>query len=187
MSEINLSALDELLSSVNFDEVNPEYEGSGEFEDLPEGYYLCEVERAEIKLTKSTSQPMVAFMFSVVENGLQLSINERGTSEFIEVPKSKNRKIFINWVLSDENKVKKFASDMLKFEGDTPGVPILDKEYFITSATLEDAINILIGLQIFVNVTKKENKTTKEIQTWNNLVSWERAEKIGLIEEKLPF
>lgn len=185
MSEI-LAQLDELLASVNFDEVNADSAGNTKFEDLPEGYYLCEVEKTELKIN-SKGNPMVAFQLKVVEEGLTLSVNDRGISEFVNVPYSKNRKIFINWNLTDEAQIKKFASDMLKFEGEEAGVPILDKEYFLTSATLEDAITILIGLQIFVNVSKKENKTTKEIQTWNNLVSWDRAVKIGLLDNTNPF
>ena len=43
---------------------------SNNFSELPDGYYLSEVEKAELKESKTSHQPMVAFQFKVVEDGL---------------------------------------------------------------------------------------------------------------------
>lgn len=180
--DIDFSKLDELLASANLEEVDAESNEKGGFEDLPDGYYLTEVEKAELTTSKSSGNPMVSFRFTVVEDGLKSVVDAKGNAVFEEVKGSKNRKIFINWVLSDETKIKKFVSDMLKFEGEEPGTPLLEKEYFLTSETLEDALAIIVGYRIYVNISTTTNKKTEEKQTWQNLISWTRAAKVGLVE-----
>lgn len=179
MSEINKLAiqLDELLKETNIEEVTSESNDS--FEELPAGYYLCEVEKAELKETKETHLPMASFTFKVIEPGKQVIIEE-GESNFQEVKNSINRKIFINYVLKDSTTIKRFVSDMLKFEGEEEGQPLLNKEYFLNSEILVDALSILEGMRIYVHISLN-TKSDGSIGRWNNLISWKRAKILELI------
>ena len=70
---------------------------------------------------------------------------------------------------------------MLKFEGDEPGIPLLERDYFTNSELLTSALEVLTGSRIYVQITISKNKNGDE-SSWVNLISWERAEKLGLIE-----
>lgn len=166
--------LDNLLSQTNIEDVTEENAG---FNELPEGYYLCEVVKAELKESKSSHQPMAAFQFKIVEDGQ--TIKNEDELEFIELKNTKNKMIFMYYVLKDDNSVKRFVSDMLKFEGEEEGQPLLGKEYFVNSELLEDALDILIGMQIYVYISSSENQNG-ETSIWKNLISWKRADKLGL-------
>ena len=176
---IDYNALDESLGSVDLDDVTSEKSGS-EFEELPEGYYLCEVKKAELTKSKSSGNPMIKIQFKVIENGIGVDVNEKGDAVFVDIPKSKNRCMFKYYVLRDEKSVKTYVSDMLKFEGSEPGVPLLEKELFLSSVTMSEALNLLEGSQIHIQVSVSENKTTKEKSSWQNLISWSRAAKLEL-------
>lgn len=181
MENFDFDKLDSLLGKLDIDKIDAE--GNDSFSELPDGYYLCEVSKADLKTTKSSGEPMVSLTMTVFEDGLATVIDDKGFSTFEIIPKTKGRKIFINFVLSDEQKCYRFANDMCKFEGDEPGKPILEKEAFLSSATLIDALEIIEGLNIYVNVSTKKNNTTGELKTWQSIISWKRAKAIGLIEE----
>ena len=83
------------------------------------------------------------------------------------------------YVLKDTNSVRRFVSDMLKFEGEEPGKPLLDKEYFMNSEILEDALKLLVGMRIYVQITKSES-ADGNIRSWQNLISWKRAAMLEL-------
>lgn len=166
--------LDSLLSQTNIEDVTEENTG---YSELPEGYYLCEVVKAELKESKSSHQPMAAFQFKIIENGQ--TIKNEDEPEFIELKNTKNRMIFMYYVLKDEGSVKRFVSDMLKFEGEEEGQPLLGKEYFTNSELLEDALDVLTGMQIYVCISSSENQNG-ETSIWKNLISWKRADKLGL-------
>lgn len=163
--------LDSLLGSTDTAEVTSESTG---FSNLPDGFYLCEVEKAELKTSKK-GDPMVAFQFKAIENGIDAKVEETGKITAKDIPKTKNRKIFNFYVLKDEDGVKRFVGDMLKFEGETPGEPLLTKEYFISSDVLEDALDILGGMRIYIQISTSVNKSSGESSTWNNLISWKKA------------
>ena len=166
--------LDGLLAQTDLKDVTAE--GAG-FEELPEGYYLCEVEKAELKVSKSSKMPMVAFQFKVVDDGVTIK-NEN--EDWTPIKGSKNRKIFMYYVLKDETSVKRFATDMLKFEGDTAGESLLEKECFMNSSLLCDALEILeSGYRIYIQISVSENQDGTS-STWKNLVSWKRAANLEL-------
>lgn len=168
--------LNKLLTETDITNVTSESTG---FEELPDGYYLCEVEQAELKESKSSHQPMAAFKLKIVEDGKTAEVDEKGNVKIRNIDKTKNRKIFMNYVLKDEKSVKRFVTDMLKFEGDVEGESLLPKEAFTTSETLEDAIDVLTGYQIYVSVSTTENDDgTKSV--WNNMISWKRAAALEL-------
>ena len=171
-----IASINELLKQTNINDVTSE---SNNFQELPEGYYLCTVDTAEIKESKASGNPMIAFTFTVAENGHHYVADKDGNAEMQEVKGSKNRKIFMYYVLKDTQSVRRFVSDMLKFEGEEVGKPLLDKEYFMNFEILEDALKILEGMKIYVQVTKSENQdgTTRN---WQNLISWKRAAALDL-------
>ena len=110
--------LDGLLSTVDLSDVTAESAG---FTELPDGYYLCEVEKTEIRESKSSKMPMAAFTFKILEDGYTAEVNESGETVINSIKKTANRKIFIYYVFKDERSVKRFATDMLKFEGEEEG------------------------------------------------------------------
>lgn len=168
------AALNDVLNTTSLEDVSSEDQSS--FEELPDGYYLSEVEKAELTVSKSSGAPMVAMTLKVVENGVKASFTG-DRCDLIEIPKTVNRKIFKYFVIDTPEKVKKFVSDMLKFENND-GQPILDKEYFTTAEVLQDALDILIGMRIYINVQVTEKNGT--ISRWNNFVSWKRANMMEL-------
>lgn len=165
-------SLNGILSNVDLKDVSAE--GAG-FQDLPDGYFLGEVEKAELKESKSTHFPMVAFQFKVTEDGKGVD----NDGNYFDLRGTKNRKIFIYYVLKDESSVKRFVTDMLKFEGEVEGEPILGKEYFTTSELLVDALEILEGMKIYINCSTTEN-SDGTTSTWRNLISWKRAKTLEL-------
>ena len=166
--------LDDILGQTDLSDVTAE---STPFSELPDGYYLTEVEKAELKESKSSHMPMVAFQLNVVEDGL--GIDENG--KFFDIKKTKGRKVFLYYVLKDDASVRRFATDMLKFEGSEQDKPILDKEYFMNSQTLVDALDILVGMRIYCQSSTTINKDDTT-SNWKNLISWKRARMLELPE-----
>lgn len=176
MDEI-FSSITEVLSGINLDNISAESSGN----DLDDGYYLCEVSKAEITTSKTKGTPMVAFTFTVVENGSAVDVDENGEITKTEIKSTKGRKIFIYYPLSDSRSASRFISDMLKFEGEEPGTPILGREYFTNAEFLAEALSILVGLQVYIMVSTGKDRDGKDT-TWKNLVSWKRADQIGLLD-----
>lgn len=171
-----LGTLNDLLGSTDLKDVTSETTG---YQELADGYYLSEVESAKLTVSKSSKQPMVAFQFKVVEDGKDAEIDEEGNVTITEIKGTKNRKIFLYYVLKDDMSVKRFVNDMLKFEGDEEGVSLLEKEYFTRAELLEDALEVLEGRRIYIQVsTTEKNDGTKS--TWQNLISWKRATALEL-------
>lgn len=167
-----LNTLNTLLNNTDLSEVSAD---STNFSELPDGYYLAEVEKTELKESKTSHMPMVAFQFKVVDDGI--TVDENG--EFVKLNKTKNRKIFIYYVLKDDNAIKRFAQDMLKFEGEKAGEPVLSKEYFTNSELLLDALDILKGMRIYIqsSTTVNDDNSTS---VWKNLISWKRVAALEL-------
>lgn len=169
--------LNELLSQIDWDNIEKSEQS---FEDLPEGYYLCEVEKAELKLNKSGTNKQVSFQFKVVENGLAERINDKGFNDLVEIDHSKNRKIFKHYPLKDKDGVVRFVKDMLKFEGSEPGVPLLEKEYFMTEEVIPDALDVLATgkIRIYIKADYKTYNGTTSV--WYDLIGWDRAAAMKL-------
>lgn len=181
-----MSTLDELLSKSDLSNTTSD---GNKNSLLPDGYYLCEVEKAELTASKSSGNPMVKFQYKIVENGLKTMIDDQGNEVFVEAKGTMNRKIFMNYVLSTESQLGFFVSDMLKFSnfddltkpllGDTPEEA---KAYFKSSALLVDALDIIsMGCRIYImvqTVAKKDNPEEKENKF--NPITWTRAGKLGL-------
>lgn len=178
MANIDFEALNALLGSVDFDKITADSDGS--YDELPDGYYLSEVESAELTTGKTSGNPMVSFRFKVVEDGIGSYVDDKGYMKLKNLENTKNRKIFKYYPLVNEKNVNSFVSDMLKFEGETAGEPILPKEAFTSGEVLEEALDVLTGSRIYIQVSTTVKKSTGEASKWNNLVSWKRAESLGL-------
>lgn len=171
------NALDSLLGNTDLSDVTSE--NGGGFEQLPDGYYLCEVVKAELTEAKSSHNPMVSLQLKAVENGY--AVEENG--DFKRIDKTKGKVIFKHYPFTDERSIKRFVSDMLKFEGDTVGEPILPKEAFTTAETINDSLDVLVGLNIYIQLatTPAKNEGEKD-QQWPNVISWKRAGMLELPE-----
>lgn len=180
--EKNLSSIfetvDDLLSQINAEKIDP---NAPDFENLPEGYYSTEVVKAELTVSKNSGNPLVKLQLKTIENGLSVEIDEEGDSILKEIEKTKNRMVFKYYTLDTKSNVEKMIKDMLKFEGDEPGIPLLERDYFTNSELLASALEVLTGSRIYIQITISKNKNGDE-SSWLNLISWERAEKLELID-----
>lgn len=164
-----MNNLDEILKNIKIEEIKSDNEG---YENLPDGYYLCEVEKVEFKESKSSGNEMIAWQFKVVENGIDF--DEELNKQYIQ--NTVNRKIFTYHVLKDETSIKRAISDLLKFE-ETEGESLLSKEYFISKESMELCFQLLIGRNIYIKL-----ETDKDNNQWKRFVSWKGAKKLELVE-----
>lgn len=163
------SSVNKILGSIDTNQVTAD--SSDAYSQLPDGYYLSEVAKVEMTTSKSSGQPMIAWQFKTVEDGV--TIDENLNKALIKNTTKKT--IFMYHVLKDQNSVERFISDALKFEGDEAGKPFLEKEYFTTAETLHDALDLLVGLRIWLHIDTDNNNST-----WTRFVSWKRATKLEL-------
>lgn len=162
----------EVIKDVNVDNVSSE--SSEQFVNLPDGYYYAEVESAELTLS-SKGDAMVKWVLKNIEDGVNLDENDK----FQYIKSTINKKHFVYSSLKDSNTMQRFISDALKFEGDTPGESYLEKEYFTTPETLNDALGLLEGRRIWLHVDTTENRQGGT-STWTRFISFKRATLLGL-------
>ena len=170
------SGLDQLLSNSDISHISADTNPI--FSDLPAGYFLCEVTSAELRESKShAGVPQAAFRFKVVEDGID--INDKG--KLVAINKTKGKSLGKYYTFKDDRTLRQFVSDMLKFEGEVPGEPILPKEAFLRADTIADAIDVLVGARVYIHNDVRENDdgTTS---AWQNLLSWKMAKSMGLPE-----
>ncbi len=168
--------LKDLFADTNIDDVSAE--GAG-YTELPDGYYLCELTQAQLTESKSSGDPMARLDFKICEDGL--SIDEKG--KFHNIEKMAGRKFAMFYSFKDESAFKRFVSDMLKFEGEQAGVPLLEKKYFMQPEILDDALGVLVGSRIYVMVSTStyKNQQGEEVEShWKNLISWKRVAALQL-------
>lgn len=173
MKEI-FNKLDDVLGKVDLSSTTAESSG---FADLEPGYYLTAVESAELTTSKKSGNPQVKLVLKIVEDGLAHDMDEAGNVTVRPLKGSKNRYIYKYYPLKDDTTVKRFVSDMLKFEV-KEGEPALPAEAFTTAAVLSDSLAAIADMQIYVQISvsgEGENKTS-----WTNLISWKRAKEIEL-------
>lgn len=180
--------LDTLLGNTELNGVSSSSTG---YEELPTGYYLCELEEATLEKSKTSGKPMVKFAFKVVQNGIIEVVDENGDAYKARAPHTKNRKIFKYYILDSEKNVKTLVSDLLKFEGEEPGTELLgevlrDDEGKLTRLSTDillGCLDVVSGSSIYIKSdTTESKKNPGEKQTWNNLTDWDRVVKLGLLE-----
>ena len=173
-NQLLFSQLDQLLAKTNLADVTAE----NQFSELKDGFYLSELTEASIKVSKSSGKLQAELIFKVAEDGVDMNVDIKGNTILKKIEKSKNRTFRLYYGLSDETSIKRFVSDMLKFEGEKEGVPILDKSVFTSVENLESALEVIEGVYIYVQVstTEKDGKSS----TWKNIISWKRAKDLEL-------
>lgn len=192
MDENKVIDLDSLLSGTNLDDVSAESSG---YEDLPSGYYLTEVVEAKLRSSKSSGLPMVSFRFKTIQPGIVEQTDEEGNVFYARAKRTMNRTIFKHYVLKDQQSVKTLTSDLLKYEGEVAGTPVLDDILTTTDANgkkkiqipsseiLSGCLEVLTGLTIFIKAdTRPDKNDPTKNNTWSNLVSWSRVGDLGLLE-----
>lgn len=195
MEENKVIDLDSLLAGTNLDDVSAESAGFG---DLPSGNYLCEVVSAVRTESKSSGLPMVSFRFKIIQNGIVEKTDEEGNVYLVRAKGTANRNVFKHYVLKDQASIKSLTSDLLKYEGDEPGTPILDEILTSTDAegnkkiaipnteVLDGCLEVLTGLTIYLKAdTRPDKNDPSKNNTWVNLLSWTRVSQLGLLEVPL--
>lgn len=165
--------VDSVLNKVDLSKTTAENIG---FEDLKPGYYFCEVESAKLAESKKSHNPQIALTLKTIDDGFAIDEDDNRTV----LKGSKNRKLFKYYPLTDETTVKRFVSDMLKFENED-GESILPQEAFTTAETLSDALEVIEGMRIYVQLTVSGEGDNKS--NWVSLLSWKRVADLELIEE----
>jgi len=168
------SNVNNILKNINVEEIDPE---AIDYRKLQDGYYLCSF-KFELTTSKKSGNLQIKASMNTEENGIE--VNEDG--DLVEIPKTKNTKLWKYYPLTDEDSIKKAIKDMLKFE-DEDGQPILEKEDFETLEKIELACGALEELQLFVNVSNYTKKDGEEGTNYN-LITWKRAEKLGLLGDE---
>lgn len=180
---------DALLSDVNFNEVD--LTDTNENNELPDGYYLCEVQEAEIGPNKDKTNDQAFFQLKVVEPGFAVVKDEDGNVTYPEIANSANRVIFkyypfkgtdkkaTSLVYKDEATGKwkpgQFLCDTQLFL-DANDNPLLEKEAFMYKETANEALAVLVGCRIYVKIETKEYNG--QSSQFKNLVSLARMEKL---------
>ena len=171
--------LDALLGSVDLTSTTEE----GAKSELPDGYYLCEVVKAELTESKS-GNPMVSMQFKVMDDGKKIVQDEQGYSQLVDAPHTKDKIIYQNYVLSNELQVTFFVSDMLKFQDPETNEPLFDKEkdFDSTKAIMDVCEALEAGMIIYIMVQTKDSKNEpgKKEKKYNP-ISWKRASKLELL------
>jgi len=152
------------------------------FEELPEGFYLCELLEATLGESKS-GKLMASMRFKVVEDGRAVLTDDQGNAQFGIVEHSTNRNIFNHYVLEGDyadKKLKQLKSDCLKFEG-SDGNPLLPEEAFNEADLLEQCMDALVGSRIYIQVSY--GKTANEDgspKVFYNLITFAKAKDMEL-------
>lgn len=183
--ELDLSSIfsevNELISQTDLSKVSAESVG---FEDLPDGYYLAEVVESKIGRSKKTNKPMVSIRFKIIGDGYKLSgdVNDPLADLFEPIEHVANRQVFKHWLLDSPQNLKRFVSDMKKFEDpENVGQELLPEEAWTKAETMNDSIEVLSQLNSRIwlhnKVTEKDDGTSS---SWIDLESFARASKLGL-------
>lgn len=177
LSQEAYDELAELLGKIDLSDVSANSTGKKQEYD---GYYLCEVVNAELTTSKSSGKTQVKVTLKAVENCLSLKDNDDSDIiEYESIEGSKGTMFYKYYPLVEEKDLKRFVSDMLKFESE-PGVSILPKEAFLRPDTLEDALSVLVDMQLYVQVDNKRDENGTVTNTWYSLVSWSKANELEL-------
>lgn len=178
--------LDNILGKCNLDKVTEE---GGGFSDLPNGYYLCELENAALTTSQNSKLPMLAFKYKIVENGKAESVDDDGNFKLIEIPKTINRPINKYYTLHTndaakctEDIEKRIVPDMLKFVNEEG--PLFTKECFTNTQLIREDLELLTEIKPYIWI--RSNTVVQQDgskSTFYYLISWARASKLGLTEE----
>lgn len=172
------SEIGDVMKQTDLSNVSAESVG---YEDLPDGYYLAEVIETKIGRSKSSNKPMISLRLSIVDDGFKLSDKEDEIS-FDKIEHTKGKQVFKHYIIDTSQNLKRFVSDMKKFEDPNEvGKQLLPDEAWSSPEIMGESISILseINCRIWLHnrVTKKFDGTSN---AWVDLVSFNQAAKTGL-------
>lgn len=166
-----LNSLDNLLSQVDINKVSED--GNSNYE-LQDGYYLGEVSNAILTTSKSSGNKMIQLTFNLVESKI---VDEDGDLINNDCPKFK---VYLYWSLKDIKSIEKMIEDMLKFKNDK-NESVMEKEYFTNEEVLSSSIEMVIGYRCWIKISTSEKVGQNgEKNQFKNLISWKRADSLGL-------
>ena len=156
---------------------------SGNFENLPEGYYYCEVQQSTFGLNKAKDALQVKLDLLVLQNGVKETL-VNGVSTLTEVPKTVGRHIYKYYTFKGDADTKKkriiaFAKDMTLFE-DANG-PLFLPTDFQNVQIYDQLVPKLaeLGLRIYVQIVADKKDANN---VWSYLVSWKRVKSMHISE-----
>ena len=174
-----MQALDQLLASADLSNTSEE----GVKSELPDGYFLSEVKKAELKTSKS-GNAMVAIEYNTIEDGKKSVVDEQGYAQLVEAPKTADKTIYVNYVLSNELQIEFFVADMLKFQDPETNESIFTKDDFKSSEAIENVCAMLEQggiIYIAVQTVEKKNGEPGETEKKFKPISWKRARQLELL------
>lgn len=183
-------SLDSLISQSDISDVTSEStEKRGRMKD---GIYLCELKSATLGQSKSSGNPMVTLEFSTIDDGITTTYDSFGNASKQIIKGSKGKRImkFCTFNPDRPSDFSRFVSDMLKFE-DAPKHSALSKEMFVSAEKISQCLEIVIGMNVYVQLSSTRNKgvssdeplTEDNSTQWTTLISFERAVKLGIAQE----
>lgn len=170
--------LDKILANTDLSSTTEE----GVKQDLPDGYYLCEVKKASLTESKA-GNPMVAIEYLTIEDGKKTIVDEAGYSQLVDAKGTAEKKIFVNYVLMNEMQVGFFVSDMLKFQDPETNESIFTKDDFATTAGIMNVCDLLEQggvIYMMVQTVEKRNEPGTTEKKYKP-ISWKRARKLELL------
>lgn len=167
--------LDKLLKSVDLSGTTEE----GVNSKLPDGYYLCQVEKAELGESKS-GNPMVTIEYLTIEDGKKTVVDDTGYSQLLDAKNTANKRIYVNYVLSNETNVSFFVSDMLKFQDPDTNESLFSADDFKTTEGIISVCDMLTAGGIIYMMLQSVEKDG-QLDQKKKPISWKRARKLELI------
>ena len=171
-------SLDELLKSVDLSNTTEE----GVKQDLPDGYYLCQVDKAQLGESKN-GHPMFTIEYLTTEDGKRNVVDEEGYAQLEDAKGTANKKIFVNYVLSNEQQITFFVSDMLKFTDLDSDTPFFTKDDFLDTTGIVNVAEALTNggiIYIMVQTVESQKEPGQFIKKYKP-ITWKRARKLELI------
>lgn len=170
--------LDALLSNVDLSQTTEE----GVKTKIPDGYYLVEVTDAELGESQN-GNVMVSFIFTTIGDGKKIVTDENGYTQLVDSPHTDNKRLYTNYVLSNDLNIGFFVSDMLKFQDPDTEEPLFTKDDFKSTKGIIDVCDFLRGgATIYVNLQTVERKNEPgKFDQKVKPISWARAKKLELI------
>lgn len=169
-----LSDLQSVVDDVDFEN---DLKDDG-YQEVPDGYYYSEVQKATFGLNKAKDALQVMIDFQVVQNGVVQSL-VNGANTRREIPKTVGRHIYKYYTFKGDAEKKKkaicnFAKDMTCFE-DENGAIFLPTDFQHVEA-YDQLLPTLDGMRIFIKVEKAKNSDFVN----KNLISWTVAKTLHL-------
>lgn len=168
--------LDKLIANVDLSGITEE----GVRSKLPDGFYLSQVVKAELTESKS-GNPMVVIEYVTVEDGKKTIVDENGYAKQVDAKHTADKKIFCNYVLTNDMNFGFFVSDMLKFQDPETNEPFFTKEDFDSTQGIIDVCDKLTQGGIVYLMLQTVQKDNGESDQKKNPISWTRAHKFDLI------